>query len=536
MNALNLNDAAVALAVGKFRQGNLDGAQQMFLQILDNDANNPDALYFMALIDHQSGRSEVAEYRARDLLRIKSRDGKAMNLLGTILMSQGKLEEASDVFSDAISLNDGNPSLYVNAAICQIGLGNPEQSIAWCKNALQLNPDYLNAYNILGNAWLGKGEYEQAERAFRDALAKQPGFTEARYNLGKALLEGGKPDEALQHFNAVLEQAPENVHALTSSADVLAIGQDYASAEGLYQQALSLNPGHAPAHTGLGRLYRHQGKLNEALSSFKQAIELNPNDLDALMFTGETFRKLGNHEAAAAAFRDVLTVDPDNAQAKFHLATVENSGTPASPDPEYVRRLFDEFAPTYDESLRKIDYNGPEQLLALAKKHLPEDAGNLDILDLGCGTGLSGLQFTELARRLKGIDISQRMVEAARGTGVYDELEVDELLNALVRHQNDTDLAVAADAFPYIGDLEAVFLSVYSALRPGGLFLFSVETHDEEDDYKLSSTARYSHSDHYVRSLANRRQLDVLACERAVYRKESGKPVDGLVVALRKTP
>lgn len=535
MSEINLSDVAIAQAVGQFQQGNLEEAQRLFLQILNNDAQNPDALYFMALIDQQSGRIEVAEHRAAELLVLKPNDGKALNLLGTILMSQGRLEEAYGHFSDGIHHDQDNPMLHVNAAICQIGLGNPDESIELCKSALKLRADYANAWNILGNAYLGKSDYDAAADAFRNALEKQPGFLEAHFNLGRALLEAGKPDEALEQFGEVLEQAPENVHALTCKADILATRYQDKEAADLYEQALNLNPEHTPAHTGLGKLYRRLGRLDEAMACFKQAIDLNPDSIEALTFAGETFRKMGNHEAAAAAFRDVLEIDPENAQAKFHLATVDESVTPAKPDPEYVRRLFDEFAETYDESLQKIEYNGPEQLLALAEQHLPAGmAGSLDILDLGCGTGLSGQQFKKLARRMKGIDISQQMVDTARETGAYDELEVSELLDALVRHQKDTDIAVAADAFPYIGDLESVFLSVTSALRPGGLFLFTVETHDDKEDYRLSRTARYSHSDKYLKDLATRRGLELLACERTTYRKESGKPVPGLIVALRK--
>lgn len=535
MSDITLNDVALAQALGQFQQGNLDAAQRQFLQILENDGRNPDALYFMALIDQQCGRTEVAEHRANDLLRVKPNDGKALNLLGTILISQGRLEEAAAHFDNGLKHDDNNPNLYVNAAICQIGLGNPDAGIELCKRALKIKPDYANAWNILGNAHLGKSDFDAAADAFRSALDQHPAFIEARFNLGRALLEADKPDEALEHFEQVLEQAPENVHALTCKADILAIRYHDSDAAELYQQALALNPKHAPAHIGLGKLNRRLGNLEQALVCFKQAIDLNPNSIEALMYTGETFRKMRHNEAAAAAFHDVLDIDPDNAQAKFHLATVDDAETPDKPGREYVRKLFDEFAGSYDESLRNIEYSGPQQLLALAEHHLEDAAaGKLDILDLGCGTGLSGLQFRKLARHMKGIDISPQMVEAAQKTGVYDALEVNELLDALVRHQNDTDLALAADAFPYIGDLESVFLSVSSVLRPGGLFLFSVETHDDADDFKLGTTARYSHSDNYLRQLAGRRKLDVLACEQTTYRMESGKPVPGLVVALRK--
>ena len=163
----------------------------MFLRILDNDKHNPDALYFMTLIDQQSGRQEVAEHRATELVSRTPRDGKALNLLGTILMSQGKLEEAAQQFQLGIKHDSDNPVQYVNAAICQIGLGNPDKSIELCKHAQSLDPDYINAWNILGNAYLGKSEFGKAASALSTALEKMTDFTDARFNLGRALLEDG---------------------------------------------------------------------------------------------------------------------------------------------------------------------------------------------------------------------------------------------------------------------------------------------------------------------------------------------------------
>jgi predicted TPR repeat methyltransferase len=283
----------------------------------------------------------------------------------------------------------------------------------------------------------------------------------------------------------------------------------------------------------MGKLFEKLKKHNEALSHFKRAIELNPNNIEALTFTGVAFQKLGQLEAAAAAFNDVLVIDPENAQATFLLATVQDTAPPAKPDSDYVKRLFDEFADTFDKSLTDVEYNAPEQLIELAKQFSPNANADQDILDIGCGTGLTGLKFKPLAKTLKGIDISPRMLSAAKERGIYDELEENEIITALVRHQNDTDIIVSADTFPYLGDLESVFLSVASALRDNGLFLFTVETHSSDEDYLLGQTARYSHSRQYINDLAKRREFKVLACNDTVYRKESGNDVNGLIVALR---
>ena len=534
MDTMNITDLTLSQAVTSYKNGDIDKAQSQFLNLLNIDPKNLDALYFMSMIDHSSGRAEVAEYRANELLLQKPTDGKALNLLGTILMSQGKTSEALAHFEKGIKYNKEDPVLRVNAAICNIGEGKPEASIALCKEAISLNADYPNAYNILGNAYMGQSDMENAAKSFKKALEKKPDFHDARFNLGVALFDSNKIDDALECFDAVLAHAPANVNALTRKADVYSIQNKLEEAGKLYQQAISTNNNFSPAYIGMGKLFEKLKKHDEALSHFKRAIELNPNNIEALTFTGVAFQKLGQIEAAAAAFSDVIAIDPDNAQAKFLLATVQDTAPPAKPDGDYVKRLFDEFADTFDNSLSDVEYNAPEQLITLAKQFLSDDNTKQNIIDIGCGTGLNGLQFKSIAKTLKGIDISPRMLSIAKARDIYDKLEENEILTALVRHQKDTDIIVSADTFPYLGDLESVFLSVASALRDNGMFLFTVETHNGEEDYLLGQTARYSHSQQYINDLAKRRGFKVLACKNTVYRKESGNDVNGLIVALGK--
>ncbi len=532
---MNITDLMLSQAVESYKKGDIDKAQSQFLSLLNIDPKDPDALYFMAMIDHSSGRSEVAEHRANDLLLQKPTDAKALNLLGTILMSQGKTTEALVHFEKGIKHNKKDPVLRVNAAICNIGEANPEASINLCKEAISLKPDYANAYNILGNAFMGKSDMENAAKSFEQALEIKPEFHDAHFNLGISLFELNRYDEAETCFDAVLQAKPDSLHALTRKADVLLINNMVAEAGALYQQAIEINESFSPAYVGRGKVFQQMKKYDEALSNFKRAFELNPQNIEALMNIGDSFRMKGQTDAAEAAYNDILAIAPENAQAKFHLAAVQDAPAPAKPDGDYVKRLFDEFAVNFDKSLNDVSYDAPQQLLELVRQYIPNASeASLDILDMGCGTGLSGLQFKPMAKSLKGIDISPRMLSAASKRGIYDELEENEILTALVRHQNDIDIAVSADTFPYFGDLESVFLAVTSALRTQGLFMFTVETHDGDEDYLLGQTVRYSHSRHYIEGLAKRRGLELLTCNDTVYRKESGKDVDGLVVVLRK--
>jgi predicted TPR repeat methyltransferase len=90
-----------------------------------------------------------------------------------------------------------------------------------------------------------------------------------------------------------------------------------------------------------------------------------------------------------------------------------------------MRGSFDEFSSHYDETmLKKLKYRAHLHMREMAQRVLPRTATLWRTLDLGCGTGLVGMVFKDLAAagRLDGTDISPHMMEAASARGIYDDL------------------------------------------------------------------------------------------------------------------
>jgi predicted TPR repeat methyltransferase len=202
--------------------------------------------------------------------------------------------------------------------------------------------------------------------------------------------------------------------------------------------------------------------------------------------------------------------------------------------PGYVRHLFDQFSANYDERmLVHLSYRAPRILRGLADLMLGALDRPLDILDLGCGTGLSGEAFLDLAGRLDGVDLSPRMIERARERGIYDELSVADLETVLHENGPRYDLLIAADTLVYLGDLEPVLSGAASRLKPGGFFLFTVER-DAGEAFSCGPKRRYRHGEAYLRDVAMRSRFDVMGLMDCSPRDEAGVPVEGIAVALQR--
>jgi predicted TPR repeat methyltransferase len=177
-----------------------------------------------------------------------------------------------------------------------------------------------------------------------------------------------------------------------------------------------------------------------------------------------------------------------------------------------------------------LKYRTPD-LLSDAIGRCVQGSG-LDILDLGCGTGLFGARLRARARTLTGVDISANMLQIARRRDIYDDLVCDELVDFLRKRSEEIDLAVAADVFVYIGDLSEVFRAVRGRLRPEGFFCFSVEAGGAED-FVLGRSLRYAHSATYLRRLAADHGFMPEVIESSVIRHDNGTEVLGHLAVLR---
>src|SRR5690606_38578200 len=121
-----------------------------------------------------------------------------------------------------------------------------------------------------------------------------------------------------------------------------------------------------------------------------------------------------------------------------------------------------------------------------------------------------------------------------RAKGVYDRLDAGEAVAWLrAAARGAYDLLLAADTVNYFGDLEPAMAAAARALSPGGLFLFSLER-DDGDGYRLQPNGRYAHGAAHAEAAARRQGMVTLAIEDAAVRSEAGRPVPGLLMAVRQ--
>ena len=417
------------------------------------------------------------------------------------LHQDDRLEEADVVYSEILKVDPKNPRALHFAGVLAHQMGRSTEGVELIERSLALLPDSADWYNNLGIVLQESTHLEQAIEAYHRAIALDPNHANAHSNLGVLLRATGKPDEA----------------------------------EAAYRTAIRLNPEHIDAHTNLGVLLYSLKRREEAVACFCRVITLRPKHPEARRLLALAHCTLGETDKAIRIFEDWLTENPHDPIAQHMLSACSGRDVPERASDRFVALTFDSFAASFESKLAKLSYRAPALVAGMLGDTGLQPSRSLDVLDMGCGTGLCGPLVREYARRLTGIDLSGGMLMQAKEKGLYDYLEQIEITEYLRNQPESFDVIVSADTLVYFGALETVVAAAARALKPGGYLIFTLEhgTSPSAPDYHLETHGRYTHARPYVERLLEANEL-VPEIGQAELRLESGVPVAGLVVRARK--
>jgi predicted TPR repeat methyltransferase len=400
------------------------------------------------------------------------------------------------------------------------------------RRILEVAPNHADALHFSGVLAQQRGRTEDAVALIERSLELEPERADWHSNLGIVLQDQLRLDDAIAAYRRAIALDPTHANAHSNLGVVLRATGKVAEAETTYRAAIRIDPRHADAYHNLGVLLNAQRRPREAALCFSKVITLRPKDPEARRLLALAHCTLGEVEQAVAIFEQWLEDDPDDPVARHLLAACSGRDVPARASDAFIETTFDSFAASFDSKLAKLLYRAPALVAEMLKQSGVAPAKSLDILDAGCGTGLCGPLVAPSARRLVGVDLSERMLDQARGRNVYDELVKGELTAYLTGCTATFDVILSADTLVYFGPLEVVLRASENALRPGGRLIFTVEEMvggGDEDGYSLGTSGRYRHAREYVEGVLTAAGLlpEVAAAE---LRLEAGEPVAGLVV------
>jgi len=377
-----------------------------------------------------------------------------------------------------------------------------------------------------GVAASNDGRQVEAEAAFRAALAIDPHHGEAHFGLGLTLMAERRFADAVPCLRRAVETAEALAIWWTCLGQALYMSGAFADAVAAFDGAAKLEPLLENAD-----LTRAQALTFATMIDGRVEDALAPHGDNALAVAREAFAVFGvfgQLDAARAVGAWIVAHTPSDPVPAYMLQVLADPTVSRAPA-AYVEAHFDAFAERFDHQLVDLlDYRAPQLMAELLSQYA---GGFSEILDLGCGTGLSAAPLARFGARLTGVDLSGAMLAKAAEREAYERLVQADAVAFLGQNPGAFDLIFSADVLIYFGDLTDLLAAATDALRPGGYLAISIELSDQ--DWTVLSSGRFAHGDGYVRRLLEP-AFDLLAYQTIPLRREGSGVAEGGLYILRR--
>jgi tetratricopeptide (TPR) repeat protein len=226
-------------------------------------------------------------------------------------------DKAIEDYSKAIDLKPDYADAYFDRGNAWSEKKEYDKAIEDYDKATYLKPDNAIAYYNRGNRWLNKKEYDKAIEDYSKAIELKPDYPLAYGNRGNAWTEKKEYDKAIEDFGKVIELRPDYTDACFNRGNVWSEKKEYDKAIEDYNKAIELNPDDAGAYNNRGAAWKGKKEYDRAIEDYSKAIELKPDYTLSYYNRGNVWYDKNEYEKAIADYSKALELNPDYGHAKY---------------------------------------------------------------------------------------------------------------------------------------------------------------------------------------------------------------------------
>jgi tetratricopeptide (TPR) repeat protein len=300
----------------------------------------------------QGRQNEAAEFWTR-ALALNPKRPDVYQSLGQSAMAREDYETAVRQWQKALELEPQRAGIRGSLGLALMGLARHREAVEELEAGRKVGTMLAFDHFVLGQAYLQLGQLEQARAAYEKAIQLQPDYSNAYYGLFTVWTRLNEADKARECMTTFQKLKAEEMKVLKDRNDAF---NDLQEVRGWV----------AETFTAAGLLYQKQGNLPKSEQLLRRAAAIDPQNVAALNELGFFYQAQGRRAEARAAFRQAAAIKPPNPIACLNLGLLlgqENRLTEA----EEAFRMAIRAAPARSEGYREL-----AQLYLRAGVKLPE--------------------------------------------------------------------------------------------------------------------------------------------------------------------
>lgn len=556
-------------ALDAHKSGALNDAKDAYHYILSLQPEHVGTLHALGMLASELQQWESAIAWLQRALTIQPDSAPCHFHLANSFKQTKQIEQALTHYQNALRLHPDYAEAYNNLAGLFYQQKQFNAARQHYRHAINLKPDYLEAHFNLGLVFLAQHKKMAAVTQFQNVIRLHPEHSQAHWQLATLYWQDQDLEKVEYHYQKIADLEPNSVELFNNFAALMLKKEQHNAAIDYLKRALTLDPKHKIARNNLANVLLQTHQFQEAIWHYSLYLNLEPLDTEALfhrahglMLTGQLhdalhdlkkilsiddtqieahcnlaaiYLKLKDHASALTHYQTILALQTNHSIANYMVCALTQQSIPETAPLDYIKNLFDNYAFQFDAHLQNnLHYKIPQLLREQFQPFLQKK--NYYLLDLGCGTGLSGACFTDISKKITGIDISQNMLAKAKEKNCYAVLIKKDILQGMTELTESFDLILCVDTLVYFGNLHQFFSHVLPCLSNKGLLGLSIELSQQNVLlYTLQTNGRYQHTQSYLIDLAKKNQLTLLSYKTVVGRHQEHQPIStGLFIFQKK--
>lgn len=161
---------------------------------------NTQQLFDLAFVAHQHGDIQCADQLYADVVAGDPLHFQALNNRGAIRFAENRVDEAMDLFTQALDIAPGYAPAHSNIAAAAVNARRPRAALHHAKEAYAADPKNIPALVNMSEAFMQIGRHEAAAAVAQHGLNIAPKYPELLLNLGVAHGVLGRPNAAAAYF------------------------------------------------------------------------------------------------------------------------------------------------------------------------------------------------------------------------------------------------------------------------------------------------------------------------------------------------